>query len=156
VLLVLGTNLSGQGSNQLVDGVTLGEDGGKLFLSSRQRLTGDPARRRQVGGAEGVEGGRGCRACAELFAAAAVAGGQGLAAAVGGVLEEGLEDPEGVGVEDRRDVARAELVGGGGVLAAPPDPPLAEQLAVRLSAGWQRAVLLGCRVGMSLGSVVLG
>jgi hypothetical protein len=71
------------------------------------------------------------------------------------VLEEGLEDPEGVGVKDRRDVAGAELLGGGGVLAAAPDPPLAKQLAVRQSAGWERAVLLGCRVVMSLGSVVL-
>jgi hypothetical protein len=34
VLLVLGADLSSEGSHQLVDGVALGKDGGKLFLGS--------------------------------------------------------------------------------------------------------------------------
>jgi hypothetical protein len=156
VLLVLSTNLSGQGRHQLLDGVALGQDRGELFLSSRERLTSDPTRRREVGGADRVEGGRGGRAGAELLAATAVAGGQGFTAAGRGVFEEGLEDAEGVSVEDRRDVAGAELVGGGGVLAAAPDPPLAEKLAVRLSAIGEGGLLRCCRCGMSLGSVVLG
>jgi hypothetical protein len=50
------------------------------------------------------------------------------------VFEERLEDPQGVGVLNGLDVASAELVGRGGVLAATPDPPLAQQLAVRVGA----------------------
>jgi len=134
VLLVLGADLSSEGSHQLVDGVALGEDGAKLFLGSGQRLTRDPTGRREVGAAEGVKGGSSCRAGAELLTATAVAGGKGFAAAGGSVLEERLEDPQGVGVMDGLDVAGAELVGGGGVLAATSDPPLAEQLAVGVGA----------------------
>jgi hypothetical protein len=118
-------------------------------------LTGDPTGRREVGAAEGVERGRGGWAGAELLTAAAVAGGEGFTAAGGGVLEERLEDPQGVGVVDGLDVAGAELVGGGGVLAATSDPPLAEQLAVGVGAGRKGAMRAGSRVGMSLGSVVL-
>jgi hypothetical protein len=98
-------------------------------------LTGDPTRRRQVGAAKGVEGPSGCRAGAELFTATAVAGDKGFAAAGGGVFEERLENPQGVGVLNGLDVASAELVGRGGVLPAPPEPPLAQELAV-----WVRAV----------------
>jgi hypothetical protein len=155
VLLVLGADLGSQGRHQLLDGVAFGKDGGKLFLSSRQRLTGDPARRGEVGAAEGVERGRGGWAGAELLTAAAVTGGQGFRAAGRGMLEELLENSQGVGVEDRRDVAGAEGLGCGGVLAATPDPPLAEELPVGLSAGRKGAMRASCRVGMSLGSVVL-
>jgi hypothetical protein len=130
VLLVLSADFSSQGPYQLLGGVALSQHGRKLSLGSGQRLTGDPTGSRQVGAAEGVEGLSGCRAGAKLLAATAVVGGKGFAAAGGGVFEERLEDPQGVGVEDRPDVFGAELVGRGGVFAAAAEPPIAQQLAV--------------------------
>jgi hypothetical protein len=134
VLLVLSADFSGQGRYQLLGGVALSQHGGKLSLGSGQRLTGDPTGRRQVGAAKGVEGLSGCRAGAELFTATPVTGDEGFAAAGGSVFEKRPEDPQGVGVLDGLDVASAELVGRGGVLAAAPEPPLAQQLAVRVGA----------------------
>jgi hypothetical protein len=134
VLLVLSADFSGQGRYQLLGGVALSQHGGKLSLGSGQRLTGDPTGRRQVGAAEGVEGLSGCRAGAKLLTATAVAGGKSFAAAGGRVFEKLLEDTQGVGVLDGLDVASAELVGRGGVLAAAPEPPLAQEFAVWVGA----------------------
>jgi hypothetical protein len=131
VLLVLRADFSGQGRYQLLGGVSLSQHGGKLSLGSGQRLTGDPTGRRQVGAAKGVEGLSGCRAGEQLLAATAVAGGKTFATAGRGVFEERPEDPQSIGVLDGLDVASAELVGRGGVLAAAPEPPLAQEVAVR-------------------------
>jgi hypothetical protein len=140
-LLVLGSKLSSVRNHQVVDGVALGEDNSKLTLGSGERLAGGAAGAGEVGGAELLERGRGCRAGAELLTTAAVAGVERFATAGRGVLKERLQHPQGMGMEDGRSIAGTELFGRGWVLLAPAVPPLHQQLAVGLGAIRQGAVL---------------
>lgn len=142
-MLILCSDLSGQGRHQVGNGVAFGENAREFTLGSGQGLAGDTPRSGHVGAAQGVERGSCGRAGAQLLTAAAIAGGQRFVSAGRGLLEEGLQHSQSVGVMDRRQVVGAEASRSLWMLAAASCRPLHQQLAVGLGAVGERG-LLGC------------